>query len=163
MMLPVAVALAAILAISAAHKVLHRSRLGPAAARLAGVRPSWGDLLLMVAGATEALAAAALLTGRLRIGGALTAAAVWSAYSLALQARRGAVIDCGCYFSERPKPIDRVAILRPAVLAVLALAVAVAPASLWTIDTPFAAAGLLALWFAAGELASIKTFPRNTQ
>lgn len=162
-MLSVAIFLAAVLATSAAHKALGRRRLGPATATLVGAPPMWGELLLAAAGAVEALAAVALLVPSLRIGGALAAAAVWSAYSLALARRRGAVIDCGCDFAGRPKPVDRVAILRPALLAISALAVAIAPSAPWTIDTPFAAAGFLALWFASAELAAIKVIPRTPQ
>ncbi|KQW65541.1 hypothetical protein ASE17_19120 [Phenylobacterium sp. Root77] len=162
-MLAITFFLSAILASSAAHKAIDRGRLGPVAAKLVGVQPSWGELLLAVAGAVEALAAIALTMPQVRTGGALAAAGVWSAYSLALASRRGAVIDCGCYFAERPKPVDKIAILRPAVLAALALAVAASPAGDWSIDTLFAAIGFGALWFAAGELASIKVFARTGQ
>ncbi|KRB49652.1 MauE/DoxX family redox-associated membrane protein [Phenylobacterium sp. Root700] len=162
-MLSVTIFLAAILASSAAHKVIDWRRLGPATAKLAGVKPGWGELLLAIAGSVEALAAIALLMPQVRVGGALAGAAVWGAYSLALAARHGAVIDCGCYFAERPKPVDKIAILRPAALAALALAVAAAPIGTWSIDTLFAVAGFLALWFAVGELASIKVFARTGQ
>ena len=45
------------------------------------------------------------------------------------------------------------------VLAALALlTVAVLPVAGWSIEAPFAALALLALWFAAGELHSIPVF-----
>lgn len=153
--------LAALLATSALHKLLARERLAAVTARLAGVRLPSGLLLLVVAASVEALAALALAVPALRSGGALAAAALWLAYAAALWRQRGTVLDCGCDLVARDKPVDAFVIARPLLLAVLAGSVALAPPPLWTIDAPFAALALLALWFAAGELHSIPRLERT--
>jgi uncharacterized membrane protein YphA (DoxX/SURF4 family) len=153
--------LAALLGISALHKLLARERLSAVAARLAGVAVPSGVLLLALAAALEALAALALTIAPLRSSAALAAAALWSGYGAALWRQRGKVLDCGCDLVAREKPVDGIAIARPLLLAALAVAVALAPASGWTLDAPFAALALLALWFAAGELHSIPKLARH--
>lgn len=153
--------LAALLAASALHKLLARERLTAVTARLAGVHLPTGLLLLIVAASVEALAALALAVPALRSGGALAAAALWLAYAAALWRRRGTVLDCGCDLVARDKPVDAFVIARPLLLAGLAGSVALAPPPLWTIDAPFAALALLALWFAAGELHSIPRLERT--
>lgn len=148
--------LALLLATSAAHKALARARLAPVTARLAGVALPLGSVLLALAATIEALAALALLVPALRAGGALAAALLWSGYGLALLRRRGERLDCGCDFVARERPVDGVAIARPVLLALLALAVLALPAAPgWPLDTPFAALALVALWFAASELHSL--------
>jgi hypothetical protein len=147
--------LAALLAISAGHKLAARERLTVATARLAGAPLALGPALLFAAASAEALAAIALLVAPLRSAGALTATAIWMVYALALFARRGQVLDCGCDFVRRERPVGLAAILRPALLAFIALAVAAMPPAALTADAPFAALALLALTFAASELAAI--------
>jgi uncharacterized membrane protein YphA (DoxX/SURF4 family) len=157
----VALFLAALLGASALHKLLARERLVAVTARLAGVGLSSGTLLLALAATLEALAALALLVPALRLGGACAAAVLWLGYALALGRHRGQVLDCGCDLIAREKPVDAFAIARPLLLAALAAFAALAPASDWTLDTPFAALALLALWFAAGELHSIPKLTRH--
>lgn len=161
-MAAVALFLALLLAASAVHKVTARDRLGAVVARLAGVPMPLGVLLLALAATVEGLAALALLVPGLQIGGALAAAALWTVYCLTLLRQRGKVLDCGCDFVARERPVDLFAILRPALLAVLAALVGrFAPLGL-TLETPFAALALAALWFAAGELHSIPR-PRSAR
>jgi Methylamine utilisation protein MauE len=159
-MLALTLYLVALLAASALHKLLARERLAAVAARLAGIALPSGALLLALAATLEALAALALLFPALRLGGALAAAALWLGYTAALWRQRGKVLDCGCDLVAREKPVDGLAIARPALLAVLAAIVAFGPAPVWTLDAPFAALALLALWFAAGELHSIPKLTR---
>lgn len=144
-----------LLAGSAVHKLAARERLALAAARLAGVPLALGSVLLLGAATIEVLAAVAMLASPLRTAGALAAAALWSGYTIALVARRGEVLDCGCDLARREKPVGAVAIGRPALLGALALTIALAPPSTFTFDTPFAALALLALYFAASELAAL--------
>lgn len=153
--------LAALLSAAALHKLLARARLVAVTARLTGTGLSTGALLLALAATAEALAALALVVPPLRTGGALAAAGLWLVYGAALSRRHGMTLDCGCDLVAREKPVDALLIARPAVLAVLALGVALAPPSPWTLDAPFAALALLALWFAAGELHSIPRLERT--
>lgn len=146
---------AALLAASALHKVLARERLAEAAARLVGVGAVPGQLLLVLAGSLEVVAAACLLAPPLRVIGALIAAAVWAAYALALARRRGQTLDCGCDLAARAKPVGSGQILRAAGLVLLAGIVALLPQAPFTLDAPFAAAGLLALYLGASELLAI--------
>lgn len=153
--------LALLLAVSAMHKVTARDRLAPVAARLTGLPPALGLAALLGAAAVEALAALALLVPALRLVGAAIACALWAIYALALLRHRGAVLDCGCDFIRREKPVGAAAIVRPAGLAVLACAVGVLPAGPFTPDAPFAALALLALWFAAAELSALPSSVRT--
>lgn len=159
-MLALTLFLALLLAASVAHKAIERRRLAAASARLAGVSASLGPVLLLLAATVEGLSAVALILPDLRIGGAIAAAVLWSSYALALLRRRGETLDCGCDLVAREKPVDAIAILRPALLAGLALLAAVLPTTPWTIDAPFAALALLALWFAAAEIVSLPNFAR---
>ena len=77
-------------------------------------------------------------------------------------ARRGQVLDCGCDFVRRERPVGWPAIFRPTVLAMLALTVAAAPQPAFALDTPFAALALLALYFAASELAALPLSARRS-
>lgn len=146
---------AALLAASGLHKVLARERLAAATARLAGVSAVPAQLLLILAGTLELAAAALLLAPPLRMAGAVIAALVWSTYALALARRRGETLDCGCDLAARSKPVTTALVLRAAGLAILAGVVAVLPETPFTLDAPFAAAGLLALYLGASELLAI--------
>ena len=147
--------LALLLAVSAGHKALDRARLAPVAARLASV-PAWlGAPLLLAAAALEAAAAIAMALAPLRPEGALAGAAIWLAYGLALLRRRGEVLDCGCDLVRRERPVGTFAIGRPLLLALLAAGVAALPPAGFSADAPFAALGLIALWFAAAELSHL--------
>ena len=166
MMLPLVLFMALLLAASAAHKGIERQRLATASAQLTGVSAHYGPFVLLVAAAVEVLAALALALPDLRAGGALAAAGLWSLYALALLRRRGDTLDCGCDLIAREKPVNTIAILRPATLAALAFVLCLAmltstaePAP-WTVDVPFAALALLALWFAAAEIVSLPTTAR---
>lgn len=155
MMAAVGLFLALLLGASALHKVLARERLGPIVARLAGVTAPLGFVLLALAATVEALAGISLLLPPLQAGGACVAAMLWTVYALALLRHRGKVLDCGCDFAAREAPVDSFTMLRPVVLAAIALGFAGwAPTGL-SLETPFAALALAALWFAASELHSI--------
>lgn len=151
----VALSLALVLAGSAMHKALSRERLARAAARLTGAGPAGGALLLAVAGSVELLAALALVLPGLTIVGGALAAAVWLAYACALFMHRGEVLDCGCDLFEREKPVGTFQVGRALLLAALAALVGILPETPLTIDAPFAALALVALFIAAGELAAI--------
>jgi uncharacterized membrane protein YphA (DoxX/SURF4 family) len=140
---------------AAAHKAASRERLTHAVQRLLGLSAPMAALVLALAGVLEGLASLALLIPATSAAGAAGAALIWTLYALALLRRRGAVLDCGCDFAARDKPVDTAMILRPALLAALALSCALAPPAQWSVETPFAAAALLALWFAASELAAL--------
>lgn len=146
---------AALLAASALHKATARDRLAAAAAKLAGTGALGGQLLLIVAGTIEVVAATCLLIEPLRLAGALIAAALWAGYGLALARRHGQTLDCGCDLAARAKPVTWALVLRSAALAVLAGGVALLPTTTFTLDAPFAAAGLLALYIGASELLAI--------
>lgn len=160
-MLPLSLFLAALLAASALHKLLSRERLAAVTARLVGVALPSGVLVLALAATLEGLAAIAMLVEPLRLGGAIAASALWLGYGFALWRHRGQTLDCGCDLFARVRPVDAVAIGRPLLLAALAGATAIPPVLAWTLDAPFAALALLALWFAAGELHSIPKLMRT--
>lgn len=153
-MTSIALFLALLLAGSAAHKAIAHERLTPVASRLTGLR-AHGITLLVLAGTLEAISGACLLVAALRPAGALLATAIWSAYAIALLGHRGETLDCGCDLVAREKPIDWPLITRPAVLAVLAALVFILPVEPVSLDAPFAAAGLLALYLGASELLAI--------
>ncbi|MBS0483034.1 MAG: hypothetical protein JSR96_13000 [Proteobacteria bacterium] len=152
--------LAVLLLASALHKVAARDRLAMSAARLAGAPLPLGQPLLFAALSIEALAGAALLVAPLHQAGAVATGGLWTLYAITLIARRGQVLDCGCDLFSREKPVDAFAIARPLGLALLAFTLAVVPKPAWTVDAPFAAIALLALWFAAGELAQLPHLAR---
>jgi hypothetical protein len=154
-MAAIALFLALLLGASALHKVVARERLGPVVARLAGVSLPLGAVLLALTATIEALGALAMSFATLQPFAAFGAAGLWGVYALALVRHRGKVLDCGCDFVARERPVDAFAMLRPALLASLALLVGSAGAPSFTLETPFAAAALAALWFAAGELHAI--------
>lgn len=152
--------LALLLALSAGHKIVARVELGPVAARLAGVSANLGTTLLFTAATAEGLAALALFLPPLAPAGALAAAAIWTGYTTALWRHRGETLDCGCDLVRRVRPVTAVSAARPAMLVALALLVANAPNGPMTVETPFAALALLALWFAAAELAALPSWRR---
>jgi uncharacterized membrane protein HdeD (DUF308 family) len=146
---------ALLLAASALHKATARDRLAVATAKLAGTGALGGQLLLIVAGTLEIVATLCLLVEPLRMTGALIAAALWAGYALALARRRGQTLDCGCDLAARAKPVTWTLVLRSAGLALLAGGIALLPQVPFTLDAPFAAAGLLALYLGASELLAI--------
>lgn len=143
-----------LLAGSVVHKALARERLSVSAARLVGGGPLAGVLVLAMAGTLELMAALALLVTPLKDVGAILAAAIWGGYALALLLRKGETLDCGCDFSSRERPVGWFAIIRPVVLSVVALGTTAMAEAEWSIDAPFAAAAMLALYLAAAELAA---------
>ena len=146
---------ALLLAASALHKATARDRLAAAAAKLAGTGALGGQLLLIVAGTVEVVAALCFLVEPLRMAGALIAAALWAGYALALARHRGETLDCGCDLAARAKPVTWALVLRSAALALLAGGLALIPQTPFTLDAPFAVAGLLALYIGASELLAI--------
>ncbi len=146
---------ALLLAASALHKATARERLAGATAKLAGTGALGGQLLLIVAGTVEIVAAVCLLIPPLRVAGALIAAALWAGYALALARHRGETLDCGCDLAARAKPVTWALVLRSAALALLAAGIGLLPDAPLTLDAPFAAAGLLALYIGASEILAI--------
>lgn len=147
--------LALVLAVSAAHKLLAPERLAIAAARLAGVQPVVGPLLSLAAAALEMVAALALLFAESRIIGCAIAALLWAAYAVLLARRIGTRLDCGCSFGRGEKPVTFGIISRAAGLAVIAVAAGIVPSGPFTIQSLFAAVGLLVLYLAHDELLAI--------
>ena len=158
--------LALVLAVSAAHKAQSPARLTAATARLAGVSPPIGQLLMVLTGAMEAIAALCLILPATMPIGAGVAAGLWASYALALWRHRGEVLDCGCDLVARPAPVGWHHILRAGGLAALALGTftttlpAVAgglglpPQGLSLMAIP-AAAGFFALYLALSEILAI--------
>lgn len=146
--------LALLLGGSAIHKIAAHDRLATAAGRLTGLHRQ-GMLVLIAAGTVELVAAACLIAPPLRQTGALIGAGLWLVYAAALLRHRGQTLDCGCDLVAREKPVDWPLIARPALLSLLALIVSTLPAAAFTLDAPFAAAGLLALYLGASELLAI--------
>ena len=159
-MTALALFLALVLIGAAAHKAVQRDRLVLAVARLVGLRVPTAMLVLAVAAVLEAVTALAICLPATMTAGLIGAALIWTAYALALLRRRGTVLDCGCDFVRREKPVGTAVIARPALLAALALVCALVPSAGWTAETPFAAAALLALWFASSELAALPATAR---
>lgn len=155
--------LAVVLLTAAAHKLVARDRLAAAAARLAGVSPALGQPLSLAAAAVEAGAGLALVAPATRPAGAAIAAVLWAAYAvLLLRAHRaGRAFDCGCSFGVSPKIITLYPAKRAGVLAGLATAAALLPASFPGVLDPFAALAFFALYLAAGELAAVSSIGRS--
>lgn len=148
--------LALVLAVSAGHKFASPQRMAQATARLTGMPEATATAAAFAAAGLEGLAALALLLEPTRTGGAIAATALWCGYGALLLGRRGQTLDCGCDLSQRAKRIGASAICRPFFLAGLALFALAAPVPfLWTVDAPFAAFALLALWFASAELGAL--------
>jgi hypothetical protein len=123
--LTLALALATLLATSAAHKLVARQQW-PAIVRQYRLLPEAlatpAALLLLL---TEALAAAALLWPRARAAGAVTAATLLLLYAAALAINLGrgrSAIDCGCFGPQRRQGIAAWMVGRNLVLAAMALA-----------------------------------------
>ncbi|WP_353230325.1 MauE/DoxX family redox-associated membrane protein [Novosphingobium sp.] len=163
-MLAITLFLAAVLALSAAHKLQAPDRMIMATGRLAGVTGPSALILTVLAGAVEAIAALCLVLPGATVIGAATAAGLWAVYAGALWRRRGAVLDCGCDLVARPRAVGTAQVARPLVLAVLALASIVVPQfvvqddGMLAIDV-LAACGGLALYLAATEILAIP-YPR---
>ncbi len=158
--------LATVLAVAAAHKLAERARLTRATAGLLRLAPALAMPVTMAAAAIEFAAALALLFPASRPAGALLAALLWAGYGAALFAarRRGdGGIDCGCDFGARRSGIGRFTIGRAFALAAAALALCLSPAGGGGIDVQsiFAALAFVALLFAAGEIANLSDFRRS--
>lgn len=147
--------LALVLLAAAAHKAFQPERMAGAAARLAGTSASFGKVLAATAGATELLAAVALLFAATRPAGAAIAAGLWLLYAVLLVRRRGEAFDCGCTFGAHATAPRVFAPARAIGFALLAVLVAVVPAGVWSPVPLFAALALFSLHSAAGELAAI--------
>lgn len=161
-----ALALAIILAVAAAHKIAERARLTRATAGLLRLDPALAMPATMAAAAVEFAAALALLIPASRPAGALLAALLWAGYGAALLAarRRGdGGMDCGCDFGARRSGIGRFTIARVFALAAAALALCLSPAGGGAIDVQsiFAALAFVALLFAAGEIANLPATSRS--
>lgn len=153
--------LALVLALSAGHKLIERERLASAAAALTGAPRAMGMPISLAVAAYEAATALCLVFAATRQTGAVLAALLWLAYAGALWRRQGTVLDCGCNFAARARPVDRFAVASSLMLAMLATATTLAPAMPVTFLSPFAALGFLALYLALGEIMSITNFRRG--
>lgn len=158
--------LAIVLAVAAAHKLAERARLTQATAGLLRLSPALAMPATMTAAAVEFAAALALLFPVSRFAGALLAALLWAGYGAALVAarRRGdGGIDCGCDFGARRSGIGRFTIARAFALACAAALLCLSPAGGGGIDiqSVFAALAFVALLFAAGELAILPATSRS--
>jgi len=151
----IALFLALVLLSAAAHKALQPERMAGAAARLAGTNPGFGKALAAAAGATELLAAIALLFAATRPAGAAIAAGLWLVYAALLTRRRGEAFDCGCTFGAHAAAPRVFVPARAFLFAALAAATALLPAGAWSPEPLFAALALFSLHAAAGELAAI--------
>lgn len=165
--LPVlALALAIVLAVAAAHKLAERARLTLATAGLLRISPALAMPATMTAAAVEFAAALALLFPASRPAGALLAALLWAGYGAALLAarRRGdGGLDCGCDFGARRSGIGRFTIARAFALAAVALTLCLSPAGGggFDIQSILAALAFVALLFAAGEIAHLPATSRS--
>ncbi|MBO9697537.1 MAG: hypothetical protein J7499_15195 [Sphingopyxis sp.] len=158
--------LAIVLAVAAAHKLAERARLTQATMGLLRLSPALAMPATMAAAAVEFAAALALLFPASRFAGALLAALLWAGYgaALAAAARRGdGGIDCGCDFGARRSGIGRFTIARAFALACAAALLCLSPAEGGGIDIQsiFAALAFVALLFAAGELANLPATSRS--
>lgn len=158
--------LAIVLAVAAAHKLAERSRLMQASAALLRLAPALAMPATMAAAAVEFAAALALLFPASRVAGALLAALLWAGYGAALLAarRRGdGGIDCGCDFGARRSGIGRFTVARAFALAAAALLLCLSPTGGGGIDIQsiFAALAFVALLFAAGEIAHLPATSRS--
>ena len=151
----IALFLALVLALSAAHKVQSPDRLATATGRLAGVTGPLATVLMVLAGGIEAVAALCLALPGATSAGGVIAAGLWAAYGFALWRRRGETLDCGCDLVARPHPVGLPQVLRPLVLAGLALVMGALPASDSLPIDVLAAFGALALYLAALEILAI--------
>ncbi|MFD0849874.1 MauE/DoxX family redox-associated membrane protein [Sphingosinicella xenopeptidilytica] len=151
----IALFLALVLLSAAAHKAFQPERMAGAAARLAGTNAGFGKALAAAAGATELLAAIALLFAATRPAGAAIAAGLWLTYAVLLVRRRGEAFDCGCTFGAHTAAPRVFAPARAIFFAGLAGAAALLPAGAGSPEPLFAALALFSLQSAAGELASI--------
>jgi hypothetical protein len=163
--------LALLLVAAAAHKLLWRERASAAVSGLTGMLPKAAGLAVNAIAAIEMLAALGLLVPAYRSPGALLAALLWSLYVIAmaravLTGRRA--VDCGCSFGKTHRPLGRFQLLRTAVLALIALAIAFSPATV-TVDARgvsmavllltqgLAACALFALYAALDSIMSLDT------
>lgn len=164
--------LALVLATSGLQKLLERDRMGMATARLTGLNLAVAGPVSLVAAATEAMAALALLFQPTQGLGAVLACGLWLGYGAVLvaAARRGDSLDCGCSLAARTKPVDAFMIGRAfglVALAGLTLAAAMAgvtgpaPGPAPGIEPLFAAFGLFTLYHAAGEIAALTPLRRK--
>tara|TARA_R110000824_G_scaffold77310_2_gene195570 strand:- start:631 stop:1122 length:492 start_codon:yes stop_codon:yes gene_type:complete len=154
-MFELAIFLAIVLAISAAHKLARPERMALAMAKLNGMPTGVASTAVFGVAALEFLAATALLFAQSRMIGATFAALIWLTYGVALLRKSGTSLDCGCDFSSREKPVGAFDILRAFGLSFLAVLVSLIPVNTASITTPFAIFGFLALYLAMGELAAV--------
>lgn len=162
----IALFLAVVLAVAAAHKLADRDRLTLATAGLLRLDPAVASTVTVAAAAVEFAAALALLFPASRRAGALLAALLLAGYGAALLAarRRGdSGIDCGCDLGARRGGIGRFSVARAFALAAAALFLCISPGGGGSIDSQsvFAALAFVALLFAASEIAHLPTPSRS--
>jgi uncharacterized membrane protein YphA (DoxX/SURF4 family) len=152
-MAAIALFLALVLLVAAAHKAIAHDRMAAAAARLTGSPSSMGSPAAWAAAALELLAGMAMLMPATRTVGGLLAAILWLGYAVLLARHWGQSLDCGCSFGSREKPVGAFETGRALLLALLGIVVALLPAGAITPEAPFAALGLFALLTASATLA----------
>ena len=158
MIAPLGLFAALLLLGSALTKARDPARARTATGRLTGTRGMWPGLLALGAGLVEVAAGVGLIAAPLTgaMVPAFAAAALWATYALALWLRRGQVLDCGCDWAATARAIDTAQVVRPALLALLALGLGLRG----TTELPgpidwIAAFALVALYGAASEILAI--------
>ena len=152
-MAALALFLALVLLVAAAHKAVARDRMAAAAARLTGLKAPMGGLAASAAAGVELAAGLALLMPPTRMLGGVIAALLWLGYAALLARHWGQSLDCGCSFGGHEKPVGAFEVGRAGLLALLGVVVALLPSAAITPEAPFAALGLFALLTASATLA----------
>ncbi len=162
--------LAALLLVSAVHKVRERQRTLEAIRALTGVSARDAGFLWAATAGVEAVAGALLLTPRFVLPGAGIATLLWCGYLffLARSVRNGrSEVDCGCSFGPAHRPIGDFQLYRASLLSLLGtlvcLSAAVAPGQVpyetgWAVlaTQAVAAVALLSLYAALDQVMSLQ-------
>lgn len=162
----VAFFLAAVLFVSAVHKLVERTRLTSATAGLLRLNLAVAAPVTLAASAIELAAALSLLFHVSRPVGAILATLLWLSYGVMLLTarRRGdGMIDCGCEFGKQRGGIGHFAIGRAFALGAAALFILLYPAvgGDFDVQSILAALAFLALLYAAGEIAHLPALSRS--
>ena len=156
---------AALLAMSALHKLMRRERARAAVHVFAGVPRYLVSSAVLLAATAEALAGLLLCIPATLAAGGMLAALIWGSYLFLIlraiaQGRRG--VDCGCSFGAAPRPLGTYQVLRNAALTVMGVSAAFYAATagdagfgLQTAQTALAAFALLSLYAALDQVMNL--------
>jgi hypothetical protein len=155
--------LSALLILAAAHKLLDPERARRAASDLLRAPAMLARGATGAAVALELAAGFALILPATRMAGALMAAGLWLAYTLAIQLAIGAGrrdLDCGCSFAAVHAPLGGFELTRNLTLAALAVGVAAmtragAPGPIPPMDA-FSALVLVTLYVSVDQTRAIR-------